>query len=363
VDLTSLFFTDYSTSRARFREAASRPGWSLQSHPIDAVGPDGRPLTIDVAIRGPDIGPALLITGGLHGVEGAFGSAVQLALMRRWEESPALAPPMRCAMVHGLNPYGFAWGRRFDENNVDPNRNFLLEGQAFAGSPPGYAALDPLLNPARAPRSREPFLLRALWNVARHGMPALKQSIAAGQYDYPRGLFFGGSGPCEISRVLERRFGEWIAGSDEVIHFDFHTGLGRWATVKLLLDHEPTPAVRAELTDWFGERTFEVGHAEGVSYTMRGGFGEWCSARAGARQYLYLCAEFGTYGPIHVVSALRIENMAHHYGVSGTREWKRAKALLQETFCPASPRWRTRTVSRSVEMVQTTISKLKARSG
>ena len=91
---------------------------------------------------------------------------------------------------------------------------------------------------------------------------------------------------------------------------------------------------------------------------MRGGFGEWCMVLAGARNYLYLCAEFGTYGPIRVVSALRVENMAHHYGTAGTPAWERAKANLRETFCPASARWRTKTVRTSMEMVQRAIAKM-----
>ncbi len=61
---------------------------------------------------------------GLHGVEGFFGSAVQLACLEHWLS--AEAPSVKYVFLHGLNPYGFAWRRRFDENNVDPNRNFLL---------------------------------------------------------------------------------------------------------------------------------------------------------------------------------------------------------------------------------------------
>ena len=58
---------------------------------------------------------------------------------------------LRCVLLHALNPYGFAWLRRVNEHNVDLNRNFLLPGEAYRGSPAGYAALDPLLNPKSPP--------------------------------------------------------------------------------------------------------------------------------------------------------------------------------------------------------------------
>ena len=76
-----------------------------------------------------------------------------------------------------------------DENNVDLNRNFLLAGEPFEGCPPGYAELNDLLNPQRPPMNRELFKLKALWMIAKLGMPALRQSVAGGQYDFPQGLF------------------------------------------------------------------------------------------------------------------------------------------------------------------------------
>ena len=50
--------------------------------------------------------------------------------------------------VHAVNPFGYAHGRRFDETNVDPNRNFLLPGQEYAGCPPTYRQVEAALNPA-----------------------------------------------------------------------------------------------------------------------------------------------------------------------------------------------------------------------
>ena len=68
----------------RFRALAEARGMTLESHPIEAKGPGGGALAIDVARAGaerPD--GVVVVSSGLHGVEGYFGAAVQLALLDR----------------------------------------------------------------------------------------------------------------------------------------------------------------------------------------------------------------------------------------------------------------------------------------
>src|SRR5205823_5190293 len=141
------------TARRRFRAAAAALGARLEAFPTPAAGPDGEPLdlTIDAAVHGAERPRrVVLLTSGLHGVEGLVGSAVQVAVLDRLA---GRQPPPDTAVVllHALCPYGFDQLRRANEDNVDLNRNFLRPGEAFAGSPPGYAALDHLLNPAHPP--------------------------------------------------------------------------------------------------------------------------------------------------------------------------------------------------------------------
>ena len=84
----SPFSDNYTTARQRFREAAAQLDWTLEAHAIDQQGLTGEELTIDVAITpGARTDRTLVISSGLHGVEGFFGSAVQLGLLQSWAAS------------------------------------------------------------------------------------------------------------------------------------------------------------------------------------------------------------------------------------------------------------------------------------
>ena len=81
--------------------------------------------------------------------------------------------------------------RRFNESNVDLNRDFIPSDVSYEGAPEGFKQLDSFLNPSTPP-SWDFYYLRAGWLILRHGMSSLKQTIAGGQYENPKGLFFGG---------------------------------------------------------------------------------------------------------------------------------------------------------------------------
>lgn len=363
MDTTTLFAPDYSTARARFRSAAAGLGYQLEAHSIGHTDPHGEALTIDVALSAGTVArDTLLISSGLHGVEGYLGSAVQLALLRKWAEHEEAMADVRCVFLHALNPYGYAWGRRVNETNVDLNRNLLPVGESFSGSPPGYSQLDALLNPQLAPAHWEPVTLKFLLAIAGHGMPALKQSIASGQYDYPRGLFYGGAQPSRTSEILATHYDRWLADSRRVVHLDFHTGLGTWATCKLLIDYPLSESQQCRLSRWFGADAFECTQTPSLAYRTRGSFGQWCSARNQGRDYLYAAAEFGTYNVLRVLAGLRAENQAHHWGTGDTASTAHAKQQLVELFCPRAETWRTTVLEHGLALVDRALDELRSES-
>lgn len=355
-----MFFSpDYVTARSRFRAACERLSWSCFAYPIGATGPLGEDLTIEVAISPkPGSDRVIVVSSGLHGVEGFFGSAVQLALMHECERSGGLSCGARLVLLHALNPYGFAWSRRVDSENIDVNRNFLQDHAPFSGSPSGYAQLDSFLNPRRPPCWRDHLFLQGTWPLIRHGRTNLKQIIAQGQFDFPKGMFFGGHGPARTHQIIRQHMASWIGDSSSVVHLDFHTGLGKWATHKLLLDDPLDSEQRSRAACWFGADNIEQTHMRGISYQLHGSFGSWCARQRFAPEYLFAFAEFGTYGNAAMLAGLRAENQAHHWDLPGAESTLRVKSRLRELFCPKSIEWRSSVLQQSTNLVRRAASGL-----
>lgn len=356
----SSFSPDYPAARARFLAAAHAAGWAVERHGIGVAGPDGEELTIDVARAGPERpSKVVVVSSGLHGVEGYLGSAVQCALLEEEREDLDTTTDPAIVLIHGLNPYGFAFHRRVNENNVDLNRNFLLDGERFAGSPAKYGGLDGLLNPKTPPPAFELFLPRAIATIARHGLPALKEAVAGGQYDFAKGLFYGGDAPQRTQEILRDHLGRWIGPSaHRVLHVDFHTGLGARASYKLLVDHAAGTPGADELARIYGADFVQPWAASGVSYGIRGGLGTWCKARFPKVDYDVVTAEFGTVPILKVIAALRAENRAHHWGDAETPLYRTAKERCRDTFAPPDIEWRTGVAQAGVGLVLRAIEAL-----
>ena len=144
MDYLSAFFSDYMTARNKFRAAASSLGFHQIAYPINQTTPTGKELTVDVACSNAlSSGLAIVISGGLHGVEDIHGLSIQLALQESYRNIVSLSGT-KMELVHALNPYGFAWLRRWNEYSIDLNHNFLLSEEAFEGSPMNYLKFDSL---------------------------------------------------------------------------------------------------------------------------------------------------------------------------------------------------------------------------
>jgi len=351
------FSPDYFTARARFRSGVLACGGQIESILLNARGPAGEDLTIDIGWFGcPTPQRAFIHSSGLHGVEGFAGSAIQL----QWLEHglPSLAADSAIAIVHALNPFGMAWLRRVNENNVDLNRNFLDAEEQFAGAPRDYAALDSFLNPASlpsAPAALDFFPVRAAFRIFRYGMPALRQAIACGQYDYPRGLFFGGQrheqGPRRFQVYLSSRF----AAADRLVGIDVHTGLGPFGEDRLLVngDAERDASV-ARMRVAYGPRVQSLDSSEGIAYRARGAQDGLYFRMFPGAQIFFAVQEFGTLHPVKVLAALRAENRRHHYGAANDDNDERlahARAELLKVFCPPGRKWRERILRRGKEVI------------
>ena len=346
-DLERFFSVDYQTARERFIGLADELNATTYSHSVCAE----QNLTIDVAVIGRSDKPAVAISSGVHGVEGFFGSAIQLALMFQLAKDADFLTncPCKFVLIHAVNPYGFQNLRRANKDNADLNRNFLVEPKTYKGSPEGYADLNSFLNPKSSPRF-DFFLVRALWKIFRVGMYKLTASIAKGQYDFPLGLFFGGSKPSKSHQVIEKEMKNWFGDVDRIFLLDFHTGLGKHGTYKIF------PCGTEDIS-WYRKHFHsKVGTSP---YEVQGDFATWFKNQNLAKSVRSVLVEFGTHHIVRVLSALRNENRFHHFSKNGSNN-DAAKQELLECFCPKSTQWRQSSVKQGLAIISRAVEAIAA---
>jgi hypothetical protein len=353
------FSPDYKTARARFRDLLAERGGSHEAHEVLATGFAPSELTIDVGRLGaPNAERLLILSCGLHGGEGFFGSAAQLA----WFDSlpSSWRPPAGCAvlLLHALNPYGFACVRRANEHNVDLNRNFL-SGDDFdclrEQTARDFGPLDPYLNPARPPGRFNWFPVIFPWMALRFGLPVLRKVMPAGQYAFPKGIFFGGAELARTPQILAAEMPRWLGPARFVLHLDFHTGLGRFATHKLLASGPLAAERMVVLRRFFGQDRVRFDHETDDGYHNFGDMGEWLTRRFAANNYVYFCAEFGTYNSTRVIGALRRENQANYWGRPDSAVYRKCKAEALEVFAPRSAWWKKSVIRQSIRLIQSSL--------
>ena len=344
-----MFPPDYFTARGLFREFATNQGGSIKTwEVIPAAEGEEEGLTIDAAVFGSGK-QTLVISSGLHGVEGFVGSAIQLQMLQT--DLPA---DIRIVMLHVLNPYGMAHIRRVNENNVDLNRNFLHTGQTYSGSSTEYRRLNRLLNPTRPSGKTDFMLVRTVFQIIRYGYNTLKTAIVGGQYDFPKGLFFGGNELERGPQILLNELSELVGDANKIIHIDFHTGLGKSGTYALLIDAEAGSAEHLRLHDAFGDRIQPWSADHGVAYKIRGGLPAAFRRILGKRVDVITC-EFGTIAGLHVLKALRAENQSHHWGGAVDAD----KQRIMEAFRPSSKSWQNVVLRGGAEVIAQAIRQLR----
>jgi hypothetical protein len=343
----SYYSADYATARERFVAAANSAGAKLESYAVEVAGSASQPpLSIDVAEVGTGSG-LVIVSSGLHGIEGFFGSAVQLAML---DQLAHLQLPGRLLLIHAINPWGFHHRCRVNESNVDLNRNFRID--EFSGAPAGYHQLDSFLNPQCLPAKFEMFRARAAARILRHGMKSLKESVASGQYEYPRGLFYGGAELSASSQLIANNIQQWVGAASRVFHIDLHTGLGAYGRLKLLCSKKESEISRQWFAHTFGNELVESLNETTTAYPVNGQFGDWLQTRFSNIDYRFAGAEYGTYPVLRVLSALRNENRYRFYGKPLSRKAMQATDDLMECFCPADINWRQQVLSSAVSIIQ-----------
>lgn len=338
---TQYFSADYAAARQNFLDAAGDAGATIESFQNPCSGPENQQLFTDLALLGPvDAKHALVLISGTHGVEGFAGSGVQVGLLREGV-ADRLGPNTRLVMIHALNPYGFANLRRFNEDNVDLNRNFVDHLGPYPENHE-YAHLAEVLAP-QSFSSAANFCaqLRILWYRLWHGRANLQQAVTHGQYSFPQGLFYGGRFVTWSNRILHEIAERRLAQASRVAVIDFHTGLGPYACGEVIVSEPEDDQAYQRAARWWGKgRVKSTVKGESVSSHLAGTVKLAFSRMLPDAEVTAVGLEFGTLPPMDVFKAIRAENWLHHYGGVDHPFATRIKQQLQGAFYPDDDLWK-----------------------
>jgi hypothetical protein len=350
----------YAAARARLLAACEGRGATLSSHPHPRTGPDGEPLATDVARFGAPVGAAdrvLLISSGVHGVEGHAGNGLQQLLVDS-DRLETLPPGLAVVLIHAVNPYGMAWSRRVDHDNIDVNRNFVDPDDLPTN--PLYDEVDPLLNPTGA--AFDPadlsFLegLQEFW--VRVGDGQAMRTLNGGQYTHPTGVQFGGRHVSWSRRTLERIWTEHLAGARQAVALDVHAGLGPEGRLTVFQTADEDEAAAHLGAAWFPRHIYRAPRTDDdpVDHGLLGtGFDAWAAGRLETATFVL---EFGTLDPIRGITAFRADNWLHHHGDPTDATGRAIAQLMRDQFFVDDEGWRTDVADQGATAIHTALDAL-----
>jgi len=358
----SFFPQDYIDSRRRFLLAAGEAGAALDGRVHEAArGALGEALWMDAARLGPPPGEAeaaLLILSGTHGVEGFCGAGAQIGALQHLDQAAPLPPGTTLLLIHAVNPYGFSWLRRVNEDNVDLNRNFI---DWTLGPPSRNAGYDAIRRIA-APDDWDADANLAAADAARAEMGdrAWRAAHSGGQYQDPAGIFFGGDAPSWSGQALFGLLDRHLAGVRRLAVVDYHTGLGPPGHGERIAMHAPDGPAMARLRAWFDGDVTSTHAGTAVTVPLSGTILDGIERRYADMAVSAVALEFGTIDNRHVQLAVRADNWLHHFGALDSADGFRIKQQIRDAFFVDEAWWKTAVWKRGVETQRAMLAGLAA---
>lgn len=335
------FSENYAEARTKFIAAASAAKARTYIYGRDDLrGREGERLTCDVAVLGEDTTDrAVIVIAGTHGIEGYCGSAI----LHRWLTSQVgnnSIDGIKIVLVHAINPWAFSHNTRTTENNVDLNRNFLLNSAKFERLNPSYDKLMPFLHGKSYDADQILVTHRAYKTyLDKHGWH-IENEMLQGQTHRADGLYYAGKQPEWANHIFRKIIKDHLISANTIGFVDWHTGVGNYGEVVHLIFDGKGSAEHAAATDWWGN----VGTEGGVfnSGTVPNYEGLLCKA---IRQELSKpriaggVIEFGTSDDYGMFRADCLDRWLRFEGLDD-EQYNQFRDDYRNACCPSDVAWR-----------------------
>ena len=349
------FYNSYEQIRAHLQDLTGELGVEIVSHPVnesDGLYIDSFYLPSESEKRN-----LIVLTTGVHGMEGYIGSVMLDVFFQ--EVYPTLdTQHTGVLVVANVNPYGMKYYRRYNESNVDLNRNFILDWETFdLSSNKEYPKVDTFLQP-------EGKMGNALWHEAgfylslgktaiTDGAGTISDALLTGQYEYPQGVYYGGTGDEASTIYLKDVFSRCLDSEYEnIVHIDIHSGYGpRYNMVIFNSVYETM--TEAQSREAFGY-DYIIAHDSESFYATTGDttdfFYRLAQHKDAQAELFSTCFEFGTIGDAFFDTILSLkytvdENRNHWYPTDDPITAQVVRENYMELFYPTETAWREKTVA------------------
>jgi uncharacterized protein DUF2817 len=343
-----VFANNYFEARAKFLAAADGLGldFETKTNPY-TKGPGGEDLHSDLVTLGsPDAKRRLLLISATHGVEGFCGSGCQVAFLKS-DLAKELPDDISITILHALNPHGFAWLRRVNENNIDLNRNFV----DFAEPLPTNEHYEALRSVMILPDLEEQTLKQANRDMVKFGkkfgFEILQEGLTKGQYTDAEGLYFGGAEPSWSNRILREVLSGRIAGADQAVQIDFHTGLGPSGYGELITEYASDDPAYLRTKEWLGSDATSTLDGSSSSAALTGTTDHAFHQELSNVEGVSVALEFGTMPSDAVFNATRADNWLHLNDNPASDLGRSIKADIRNAFYPEDEEWMAKILDRS----------------
>lgn len=309
----------------------------------------------------------LVLFSGTHGIEAFVGSAVQ-----RWLIDQSFMQnreDVNVLMVHGLNVYGFKNKRRVNEQNIDLNRNFVIDRSVFKSDDGGYQNLNDYLNPTDLATygfiSEVKFVLKAFLKIAKYGLENLRNSVLRGQYTYPKSLYYGGLMNVKQGDLLNQLIDKYVVGHKKVFVIDLHTGYGARGKLHLLANGEkennPLEQVFTEANeiDFGSDKKFYTVQGELLSFFIHE---INYRLKINTPEVVGITFEYGTLdsqkttGSIESLRRMVFENQNFWHPAIDAKDSAKIKKDFVEMFNPSDREWRSRILDQTEDKTKNIIN-------
>jgi len=355
---THFFPESFAQGRVLFRDAAQSAGARLSSYANPAKGPSGEDLSTETAWLGPaDASRLLLCMAGTHGAEGFCGSAIQTG----WLDTGVftrLPADTAVLLIHAINPYGFAWVRRVNEDNIDLNRNFI-DRAGPAPDSPRYRVLRDAICPREWSIESEADVSRQFSAyAAEHGAMALQEAIMRGQYFDAEGVCYGGTADSWSNGTLRAILSPHAGHVRKFAFIDLHTGLGPYGYGEIISNHLAGDPGNERVRQWYGAEATATDDGSSTSTVISG------DTHIGVQQSLPraegtgITLEYGTVPVAEMMNAIRADNWLHVHGDPRSARGREIKAQLRATFYPEKDDWKDLVFDRAVDVANRTLDGL-----